>query len=528
MAGGKASPRQKMINMMYLVLMAMLALNVSKEVLLAFGAINESINITTAQLSKSSTMMYGSLGVKYENNPEKYKDIHADAMKIKKASNELVSFLDEISKELEDKSGDRDEDGKLPWGNMDDTSVPANVLFPAGSMKNGKGYKLTEMIADYRKLMLTMTSKASIRKQLDNTLCTKDFKTKDGVKIEWVKNKFEHYPLAAAITFISQMKADVRNAESTILSKMIEEGLGEQIMVNKMEALPIATSSTVMKGSSFEAQVMLAAYDSTLEPEMYLWKVDKNGRRLGKSEKRLKLKGGAGVVNIPANSTGEFYWGGVIKVKSDDGSKPKEYKFFNSYSVNEPAVVVSADKMNVLYRGVKNPISISVPGIPANKISATGPGLRKVGAGKWIADVTRYKGRTGNVVVTAVMADGREKQFAPQKYRIKDIPMPMGAIGGQSEISLPASNLAKLPVEARLMNFEFELKLKVVSFSIKIPGKPTFKVKGSRMERKVISALKRVPIGTEISIRDIKVKVPGNSSYKIAKVSPIVVTISGR
>jgi len=359
MAGGKLSPRQKMINMMYLVLTAMLALNVSKEVLLAFGEINESIEITTAQLAKSSSFIYDDLVTKNNNNPEKYGDIFNRAIQIKTASDKVVSHLEALTIDLEKKSGERDENGRLPWGDMDNTSAPAVILFPGGDAKKGKGAALENAISDYRELMLTMTVSEDVEEQIKKSLGTDPHISKDGVKTSWVKQKFEHYPIAAVITFISNLKADVRNIESIVVTKMMKEGLGEQITVNRMAALPIAISTTVMKGSKFEAQVMLAAYDSTLEPEMYLWHVDANGKRLDNYEKKLKLKGGAGVVEIPTGSTGEFYWGGVVKVKSDDGSDAKTYTFNNKYNVNEPAVVISADRMNVLYRGVKNPISIS-------------------------------------------------------------------------------------------------------------------------------------------------------------------------
>lgn len=523
MAGGKLTPRQKMINMMYLVLMAMLALNVSKEVLLAFGHINDSIVTTTAQLTTSSKFIMADLASKNENNPKKYGELYKDAKEVEQGATKLITFLDDLTLEFESKVGERDENGRLPWGEMD-SSIGDEVLFPGGNPEAGKGAELDATISGFRELLLSMDISEDVKTQVENSLDTSPTKTEDGLTIRWVKHKFEHYPLAAVITFISQIKADVRNAESTVLTSMIKEGFGEQITVNKMEALPLAISSTVMKGAKFEAKVMLAAYDSTLVPEIFLWKVDENGKRLDKSEKKLDLESGAGIVEIPTSRTGEFFWGGVVRVKSDDGAI-SEYKFNSKYNVNEPAVVISADKMNVLYRGVQNPISISVPGVPANKISATGPGLRKKGNGKWIANVTTYKGREGKVVVTAIMADGTKKTFPGQNYRIKDIPMPLGVIAGKSELKIPSGNLAKMKIEAIIPNFEFDLKLTVVSFSLKIQGKPTYNVTGNRMDGRVQKALKRVSAGQEVIIRNIKVKLPNNSKYRVAKVAPILVTI---
>ena len=536
MAGGNLSPRQKMINMMYLVLMAMLALNVSKEVLVAFGRINESIQTTSTQLHNGTKILYGGLADKADTNPQKYGPKNDIALSIKSETNKAIAVVDEVIAALEVSVGGRDpETGELPWKEMDGSNGD-QLLFPGGLPKAGKGQFLTDGISGYRINLVSILEKAKATKgvmtisdeefnsfiaDVNKTLSTEGYDDKKGTKIPWVKHKFEHYPVASAIAFLTQMKADIHNTEFRAIRRIAVKGQGTT--VNQMIALPIAKASTVMKGGKFEAQLRLAGYDTTAVPEMFVWKTDKNGKQVGK-EMKIKVEGGAGVVELPANSIGSQFWGGIIKVKDDEG-KITEYPFNGEYGVTQPAVVVSAEKMNVLYRGVENPVSISVPGVSSNKITvyASGAKVRSKGNGKYSFNVTQTKGTKVKIVVTAVMPDGTKQSFPGQEYRVKGLPNPEGSMAGKNEIKLPKANIKVLPVEALLKNFDFDLKLNVVSFTLKIPGKPSIKVTGNRMNAQAKKAIDKAR--GEIYIRDIKAKIVGKSTYRIGRVSPITIQV---
>jgi len=535
MAGGKLSPRQRMINMMYLVLTAMLALNVSKEVLVAFGRINDSIETTTEQLHKGTSLLYSGLAAKVNENPQKYGPKNEVALSIKSETRKAVAVIDTIIVDLEKSVGGRDpETGELPWGEMD-RSNGDELLFPGGSPKAGKGQYLTDAMTEYRNNMVSILEKAKATKgvmeisdeefktflsSVKETLSTDDYDD-NGTKVPWVKHKFEHYPAASAIAFLNQMKADIRNVEAAAVRRIAVKGQG--VTVNKMMALPIPKSTTVMKGGKFEAQLRLAGYDTTAVPEMYVWRADKNGRKVG-DEVKVDVRKGAGIVELPANSLGTQFWGGVIKVKDDDG-KVSEYPFKGSYSVAQPAVVVSAEKMNVLYRGVENPVSISVPGVSSDKISVSAPGarLKPLGGGRYSFNVTQTRGSKVNIVVTATMPDGGRQTFPAQVYRVKGLPSPEGTIAKKNEARLPKANIKVLPVEATFKNFDFDLKLRVTGFTLKIPGKPAIKVAGNKMNAQAKRAIDRAR--GEIYIRDIKAKIVGNSAYRIGHVSPITIQV---
>jgi len=536
MAGGNLSPRQKMINMMYLVLMAMLALNVSKEVLVAFGRINESIQSTSTQLHSGTKLLYGGLASKTETNPQKYGPKNDIALAIKSETTKAIAVVDDIIQSLETSVGGRDpQTGELPWKEMDGSNGD-EILFPGGSPKAGKGQLLTDAMTDYREKVVSIIDKAKSTKGVMNisdeeynkfvadvkeTLSTEDYDDQQGTKIPWVKHKFEHYPVASAIAFLTQMKADIRNVEFRIIRRIAVKGEGTT--VNQMVALPIPKSTTVMKGGKFEAQLRLAGYDTTAVPEMFIWKTDKTGNKIGEKMK-IDVEGGAGIVKLPANSIGTQFWGGIIKVTNDEG-KVSEYPVSGEYSVTQPAVVVSAEKMNVLYRGVENPVSISVPGVSSGNISVSAPGarVRALGNGRYSFNVTQTKGTKIKISVTAVMPDGSKQTFPGQEYRVKGLPRPEGTMAGKSEARLPKANIKVLPVEASLKNFDFDLKLKVVSFTLKIPGKPSIKVVGNKMNAQAKSAIDKAR--GEIYIRDIKAKIVGKSTYRIGRVSPITIQV---
>ena len=223
--------------------------------------------------------------------------------------------------------------------------------------------------------------------------------------------------MAAGITFLSDIQAKARNIESEVVSSLLQADATSGMAVNKITAIPLPLTTYIMKGASFKSDVMIAAYDSTSVPEVLLYeKFDKNGNPIGKPTKKISVEGGKGKIEIPTSKTGFFNWGGVIKLK-DDLDQLTEYPFKGSYQVSEPAVVVSATKMNVMYRGVLNPITVSVPGVPSEDIVVTAPGsrLKKKGPGIFDVDVTNLKGRQVNIRVSAKLPSGELKAF-PRKY----------------------------------------------------------------------------------------------------------------
>ena len=180
--------------------------------------------------------------------------------------------------------------------------------------------------------------------------------------------------------------------------------------------------------------------------------------------------------------------------------------------------------MNVVYRGVSNPMTISIPGVP--NISASAPGLTKSGGtGKYTMNVTTLKQREVKINVSGTL---NGKKIASSKtFRIKDIPRPVGTVRGEDgSVKMGKSSLAISTIGAILPDFDFNLKLKVTGFKIKVPGQPTVRVSGSKLNSQAQTALKRAKRGESVQIFDINAKLATGGSYRVKKVSPVIVELT--
>lgn len=527
--GADLSPRQKMINMMYLVLMAMLALNVSKDILNAFVDLNDTFENGNVQAVKKTNLIYQDLAFRAQNNQTKYGKSNEIASNLKKNSQEIFDLLEVYKSDLIKAYATVDEKGRPDGSTMDNQEAAGIYLW--GTPGTTKGDDLVAAIDKYRTFVEGVVTDDDLKKRLVATFNTEPVYDKiQEVNIPWIKKKFSGYPLAACITFLSDIQAKVRNAESEVVASLLQSDATGGIAVNKIQAIALPTTNYVMKGQPFLANVMLAAYDSTSAPEVLLYsKFDKSGKPIGDPTIKADVKSGKGVISIPTNAVGPQNWGGIIRLKDDLG-KVTTYPFGGTYQVAVPAVVVSATKMNVMYRGVPNPITVSVPGFKPNEIKVLTPGakLRKVGPGTFTVDVTSFRGREVGIVVSTTSPSGQVQTFPKKIYRVKEIPTPLGAVRGENETSMPLTNFKISKISAILKDFEFNLDLEVSSFAVKIPGQRQYKVRGNVLDSKVKKALNRVPIGETVQIRDIKAKIKGNSSYRVPKVIPASVVISSK
>lgn len=527
MASNDLPPRQKMVGVMYLVLMAMLALNVSKEVLEAFITINETVQNTNIQSSKKNAIVYNDLSFRAQNNPEKYSESNKKASELKEKSQKVFDLIDQMKDDLLQQYATFNEITKKPDGASLDNQDAAGIYL-WGTPGSTKGEDLKKGLEDYKEYALKIANNDEIKERIKI-----DFNTdpivdpKEGIKTPWLEKTFSHYPLAAVIAFMSNIQAKIRNTESDLVTSMLQSDATGGIAVNKIKAISIPTTNYVMRGAPFKSDVLIAAYDSTSIPEILLYsKFDSNGKPVGQP-KTVPVENGVGKVVIETGTLGFFDWGGILKLKDDLG-QVTEYPFRSSYQVSEPTVVISALKMNVMYRGVQNPISVSVPGIASEDLIVSAPVIKNVGNGIYNVDVTSIRGREVKIKVSAKLPTGDVKAFPDRIYRVKEIPTPMGSLRGDNEASMPLTNMKLSTVGAFLKDFEFEMKLKVSSFSVKIPGSREYNVRGNAFSAEVKKKLNRVPVGEVIQIRNIKAEIKGNSSYRIPKVIPALITISSK
>ncbi|MGY3793891.1 type IX secretion system motor protein PorM/GldM [Aquimarina sp. 433] len=514
MAGGKLSPRQKMINLMYLVFIAMMALNMSKEVLSAFGLMNEKLtSANTIATERNSAFMTG-LAEKVSEQPEKYTPLKEKADQISSFSNEFNTYVEQLKSELLETADD-----PTDYETMDKPDALDTKFFEGGKT-TAAATEFLEKIKTYREGVVTAIRSVKevdgqVATDVETTFNTEKVKDRDGVSKDWLNYNFEGFPLVASITKLTQMQADVKTTESKVLSALLAGQQASELSFSNYEAIVVPDKTAFFSGEKFKGRIVLGRFDATLKPT----KVMVNGKE------QSEVQNGQIMLDFPAGNVGEREVKGELQFKEGDSTVTIPIK--SSYAVipKPNSAVISADKMNVVYRGVQNPMTISIPGVPS--VNATAPGLKKVGgAGKYIMNVTAIKAREVAIKVSGKLPNGSSVSDS-KKFRIKDIPRPVGTVRGEDgSIKMSKSGLDKASIGAILPDFDFDIKLDVTSFKFKVSGQPTINVRGRRLDSRAKSALKKAKRGSTVQVMDIKAQLKTNKGYKLKKISPVIVELT--
>jgi gliding motility-associated protein GldM len=529
MGGGKLPPRQKMIGMMYLVLTALLAMNISKDILNAFVMINESLEKTNNTFSAKNDVAYAAFDKAYSENKEKVGPYYKKAQEVRTLSKELIGYIDELKFKLireTDKTEANIPDDSLSLMKVnakDNYDVPTNILIGSepASPKDGpfSAKELREKIDSYRdKILSLLDEKTRPGMKIGLVL---EGGSENGVAKSWEVLNFDHTPLAATITILTKLQTDVRNAESDVVKALFSSVDAGDFKFDAITARVIAPTSYVLLGEEYQADVFVAAYSTTQDPEILIGDVDTVTNKLRGNGTPVKVEGGVGRYTIKPTSEGLQKWGGIINLKGPDGSI-KPYSFKAEYMVAKAGVVVSPTKMNVLYIGVENPLDISVAGVPAENIEPVlnGGTLSKVGAGKYIAKV---QGGTKATVNVAANFGKDKKQMGSMEFRVKRVPDPVAKFGGKTgSANINKSDLTTaLGVFAEMENFDFDLRFDVISFDI-TTTQGQFEVTKTSNNNKLTEEqkglLKNVKAGQKVYVENVKVKGPDGS---IRQISPV-------
>ncbi len=515
MASGKLSPRQKMINLMYLVLIAMLALNMSKEVLTAFGIMNDKFvenNVTSASKNKD---FLSKIAQKAKDEPQQYSVVNSKAKNISKTSKEFYTFLDGVKTLIESPYVEDKVDGILPYESMDKGDHVDEKWFKGDNMtKTGEG-----VVAAFDKYRNDMTNllgdgNDALKGVLNAKFNTEAIKAKDGAKKTWLDYNFKGFPSIASLAKVSSMQSDVKSLESEVLSRLLSGKQEEALSFSNYRAIVIPEKTAFFSGENFKGRIVLGRVDDSTKPNS----VSLNGTEVDKKN----FKDGGVVLDFPAGAVGERDLKG--KFIFLENGKPVEVAIESSYAVvpKPNSATISADKMNVVYRGIPNPMTISFAGISDNKVSAAASGLRKSGKGYMM---TPTKGREVTINVSGTLPDG-SKVSDKKKFRIKDIPRPAAAVSGAfGSIKKSKNAMKSATISAVLEDFVFDLKLKVNSFRFKVPGQPTITVNGRKLNDRAKSALARAKRGDQVSIFGLKASVVG-SPIKLKDASPVIIELS--
>ncbi len=507
----KETPRQKMIGMMYLFLTAMLAINVSSEVLDAFTIIDNGLTKTVQTLEEKNQVTYSAFQRALDANENKVKPSWEKAKKIEVMSNELCKQLHNYKLELV-KIANGPEASLDTILKKDNTDAAAQFM-----LTEGKGEELKKHVDDYRDYVLSLIPEKDslFMYTIANSLNTDKPKKqhKDDPNHTWESKQFSNIPLVGAITLLSKLQSDVRSVESDIINYLFNQIHAESFPFNKLVAQVVAKSNFILKGDSYEAEVFLAASDTTQNPRITL-----NG---GGEIKTFDPNSKRGLYSRKETNVGPQSWGGIIQYKTPSG-RTMDYPFEAEYIVSEPQVVISPTKMNVFYVGIDNPVSISAPGFTSENIevSIDNGTIKKTSSG-YIARPTAL-GKPAKVLVQG-RVDGKLRNLNSVEFRVKPIPDPVAMVAGKSGGTINKSLLEiQTGVDAVMSNFDFDLQFKVTSFTISTQEKGFTRDESSNSDyftQNQIKLLKSLRKNQKIYIEDIKAEGPDGSIRNLPTIS---------
>ena len=489
MAGGKETPRQKMIGILYLVLLGLVALNVSDTILNAFKNLTDSLTTSTQNVQSGITSTFASFEAsKLREEPVRAKPIYDKAKKASQYTNELNAHIEELKK-LFIKEGDGYNENTGDINKRDNLDISARLM-----INQKRGIELKNKINETRTKLLALLVEKE-RAGVNFSLQAVDPKSSGGVRRSWEEMNFgDGIPLTAAITALAKIQADTKNAESEMVKKILGEMDLAVVNLDKFAAVAVAPTSYVIAGQPYTAEVFLTAYDSKSNPSI----------AVGGSN--LQVRDGKGVYTVNTGSEGVFSWTGTVRVKQTDGSV-KEYRTAEQkYQVSRPSAVVSPDKMNVFYIGVPNPVSVSAPGIPKEslRVSMTG-GSISGSNGKYTVNVSSAGAAKVNV---SAEINGKVQNIGTSDFRVKRIPDPKAKFAGKT-----GGNLSSVVIKSQnsifavLDGFDFDAKFRVTRFSLVI-SRPRADVvvlttSGSTLSPQMQAAMNSVSPGTRVIFSDI-------------------------
>lgn len=499
------TPRQKMIGMMYLVLTAMLALNVSSEILNGFKLVDDSLRTSIESIEEQNRRLYQEFNAMNEKNPAKVQEWLKKANNVRNEADALVGYLHQFKVEIL-KRADKENADTLYARTIDrKDDLEAPTFF---ALKQGNAKILKEKLESYQQLLIGLTSGDSRISEAFSSL----FNTNEINGKPWAIATFESMPVSAVITILSKYQTDVRNSEAKMiqyLKEMTDEG---DARVNQFNAFVVAESNYVMEGQPYKANIYLAAMDTTKKPVVFI-----GGSRLQ----------GSTYTTTPGRS-GEYTYSGYIELPAIGGADPQRLPFNARYNVGKPVAIISNDDLNILYRGFDNSISISAPGIPTDnlRLGITGGTATPRGNGRYIVKPTA---NSVEITVSGVM-NGRQVNLGGNTYRVKQLPDPKpyavykdangniktvfdGSVHGPTFVAGGPTVTAGYGEDA-LVQANFTVR----SFAIRI-GRRTYNSNGARFSQEQIDVISNMPSGTPVTIQRIRAVGPDGIERNLSAVA---------
>lgn len=524
MSGGNCpeTPRQKMIGMMYLMLTAMLALNVSGDLLSAFTLVDQSIRNQTKSTDEKLGLSYYNFEAKAEQNPNRVKPKYELALEVKAKADSLVSYIQGL-KNLMIQTADGEilnpeapEDGLL---NKSDQDKAAQIMMV--EQGGARAVELKNRLNTFRDEMLAVAQSdtaiptdSMLLHAISTMINTQDPpKQADGEQKTWASQNFEHLPVAATLGLMSAMQSNVRNVETDVVNYLYKSIDAASFKFNVLIPLIIPESQYVIQGGTYKADIMLAAYDDTMEPIVYV------------GDNKLKTESGKGKYEAAATSVGNKTYSAKLQIPDPVTGVLKDYHVDGTYEVGAPNLVVSATKMNAMYRGLNNPIEVSVAGVAASalRVTATGGNLVRQGDG-W--NVKPGSAKEIKINVSAEQ-NGRTQSFGSKTFRVFNVPDPTVKMQGASGNKIKKATLSSAKVVAELKDFVMDAEFEVTKFTVAtIKGGFTqdVTVEGTKgkLDSKALNLLKGVSRNGKVFIEGVYAVGPDGQPRKLNGVTLIM------
>jgi gliding motility-associated protein GldM len=498
MAGGKETPRQRMIGILYLVLLGLIALNVPDSLLDSFRNITNSLDQSTKNVSTSLDGTYKTFeATKLKEQPEKAQLLLDRARKASKVADDLNSYIEQLKAELIKEGGGFNE-------SIGDVDARDNLdISPRIMITNKKADVLKEKILATRANLIALLDKKDQAGANFSLNANPPVQKKGTPDKTWEEAYFgDGIPLGATLTTLAKVQADNKNAESEVVKKILGKIDQAQVTLDQFVPVIAAPSSYIIQGQPYTAKIYLTAYDSHSNPTI----------TVGGST--VPTSGGVGTFTTTASGEGLHTISGNLSVKQVDGPN-KTYPFTTTYTVARPSAVVSADKMNVFYIGVPNPVSVSAPGVPKESIHVSMEGGEISGSGgQYVVNVKSIG--TAKITITG----DKGLVLGTANFRTKRIPPPKAIFAGKSSGSTSAANLkAQDRIFARLDGFDFDAKFNVTHFTLVI-AKPRQDViiktgSGNVLSADMHAVLNTVTPGSTVVFRDITAVGPDGVQQEI-------------
>ena len=548
---GKLDSRQKMINMMYLVFIAMLALNIGKEVLATIGILNNDLESSIIDLQDSSKEVYGTI----QSNATSldYEIAAGEVILMKERADEFFNFIQVIKDSLivgEEgenkylKTVTNKETGEeftvTAYQEMDKSQVLDDMFFE-GELLTSKGdlflSKFKSFPETIDKILDDIVFKEKERKIARTAL--DGSKGEDGVEIEYnfdstkknLKSRFSYsekvvnaegisqeflsynfygFPVVASLAKLTKIQTDIRYIENKVLNEILNSISGKGNNFNTFQTLLETSKPVYYTTDVVDAAIVMGKKDAGFKPdkvELFL-----NGNPLSDSE--FFIEDGKVVLKKRITSPGTYDLTGTLSKRNADTQElvsiPVNQKLV---IIREPnSAVVSADNMKVFYRGLKNPVSVSIAGVAANTIVPSSKNAKFSRTSKgWAAQPTNAKAKTMNVNVSGVL-NGNRKNFNGGTFRILAPPPGKGSVTGMGKVIETGGSIGKTLLQngvvtgAKPKDFFYDYSINVTGFDIKVGNLPVKTVRGNRVRANsdAVKDVKSAGKGTAVVISKIQ------------------------